>query len=146
MRGSAVALHTTGFSPTAVALAAAVSGDAYEPSRSVLVEREMLILFLAEQYVGAAGSVASYLRRNSDIAWMLIGAKPAISAEFGDVEVTLRLIQDSDSDEPSDKIFAYVRTGLPLDDALDALDRFDATWLLPRLQSVAGRLNIDLAF
>jgi hypothetical protein len=134
-------------SATAEALGLAISGEAYNPSSSWTEERERLIAFLQREYAFSSDGVAAYLQRNSDVAWMLIGAKRALQSEFGgSVAIQLAVVTDPDSEEPTQELFAYVRSPLRLDDALDALDRFDQHWYLDKVDQIGGRLGFDLSF
>jgi len=118
----------------------------FEPSTS-WTEHEALIMFLRQEYKGVTESVARHLQRNSDVAWKLIGAKPALVESFrGPVSVTLRLVTDPDDDDAEERLFGYIQCVLPVADALNALDRFDESWLLDSSDTLAGRLNFDLHF
>jgi hypothetical protein len=118
-----------------------------DSSTSWIEEREARIEFLRREYDIASEAVVTYLRRNADVAWTLIGAKAALKQSFGDpVDVTLRIVRDPEEEDPAEQLFGYIRCPLPLADALDALDRFDNSWLLGHLDMVVGRLSFDLRF
>jgi len=104
-------------------------------SRSWTEEREALIAFLRGEYDLASEPAVTYLRRNSELAWLLVGAKPVLEESFrGPVGVTLRVVRDPEEDDSEEHLFGYISCALPLVDALDALDRFDYStiWIFSR--------------
>src|SRR5262245_14841772 len=101
----------------------------FEASTSWTELLEGLIQDLRREYAFQSEAVAGFLRRNADVAWVLFEAKSALQAAFGvSVKVRLAVVSDPDIDTVSQKLFAYIRTTLPLTAALAALDSFDREW------------------
>jgi len=48
--------------------------------------------------------------------------------------------------EGAKELFAYIRTSLPVDEALSRLDKFDEEWFLDQLDRAGGRFNFNLEF
>jgi hypothetical protein len=144
-----VIARSRGPSPTYVeAMSVSITETTFfEPSPSWTEQLKTRIAFLRQEYEGVTESVARYLQRNSDVAWTLIGAKPALTESFrGPVNVTLRLVRDPEEDDAEEHLFGYIQSELPVADALDALDRFDQSWLLDHMDMLSGRLDFDLGF
>jgi hypothetical protein len=115
-------------------------------SSSWLEEREALISYVSGLYSGVSKPVQTFLRSNSDLAWVLIGARAAISRAFGAATVRLALVQDIDVPEPRAQLFGYIAPATGLTGAGEALDRFDNDWLLERSDQLAGLLSFDLDY
>ena len=121
--------------------------DVFEDSPSWTEQRERLLAHIRQQYIVRAESVVTYLRRNSDLAWMLLGAMASLVEQFnGRLGVELELVQDPDAEDRREQIVAYVTGGESLEASRAALDRFDEQWLVEHLQALDGRVTFDLKF
>jgi len=91
-------------------------------------------------------AVRRYLQEHPDLIPFLLEAHPCLQRAFGrEVETALEVVTDPEGEHGHDEeIFAYVVTGLPVDEALTRLGRFDDDWFLGQVPHVAGRLNFDL--
>ena len=137
-------------SVTSEELLAAITGEAFRPSPSWTEHRdelELLIQHLRVSFSFASGDVSVFLRRNSDVAWLLLGAARALESAFGpSIDVRLSVVLDPDVEHGAPRLFGYIRTSLPLEDALERLNLFDVDWLISHLDIIDGRLGFDLSF
>jgi hypothetical protein len=137
-----------GMSDTAVALQEMlVTGEGLDSSNSWLEANEHLIQFLRRQYRFESERVSRFLRRNSDVAWLLLSARQWLENSFAaPINVQLNVTIDPDDEELREQLFGYIETALDIEDAAAALTRFDREWFLASVDKVAGRLNFDLHF
>lgn len=90
--------------------------------------------------------VAAYLERHPWIASVLLDALDRIPEFFGDeAPVALEVFWDPE-DAGHEALYALIQTGLPPDEALRQLKRFDEGWWLSALDRVRGDLTISLEF
>jgi len=88
--------------------------------------------------------VRSFLVTHPDLVEVLFEARSYLEALFGsDLEVILEVVTDPDA-EGLKQLFAYIHTSLPIDDALERLDRLDEEWFLDQLDRVDGLCNFNL--
>lgn len=121
--------------------------ESYPSSESWTDAREALIEMIRTKYEFASEAVATHLRRNSEIAWKLLGAETALIDAFRTrVDLSLDLVRDPEHEEAEPELFGYVRSALQLEEALAAVDRFDQAWFIDNLDILAGRLSFDLKF
>lgn len=89
-------------------------------------------------------AVSSFLRSNPFIESVLIDAYGSIAERFGS-DPPLALEVFSDPDEPgADQLFLLIQTGLPVDDALQRLDRLYEGWWLDILPGMQHKMAIAL--
>jgi len=112
---------------------------------AVVEQREVLIGYLQRRFAVSPPTL-KFLRRNTDLAWVLVGAREAIEASFGPVIIRLDVVKDPEDEGAEERLFGYIRSSLPLDDALLALKRFDEEWFLDNLRITSNRLNFDFEF
>lgn len=90
-------------------------------------------------------AVREFLDAHPHLIPFLIEAYSRIRRYFGtDATATLEVIQDPEAD--GETLFAYIRTPLPVDAAMDRLDRLDDEWFLDRLDQVGELFNFNLEF
>jgi hypothetical protein len=114
---------------------------------SFLVEQEKKLAQVAGFYeFRSMGRVRHFLERHPALIDLLLEAPEYLQRCFGpDPQVVLQVVLDPELDD-SEELFAYIRTALPVDDALEQLDRLDKEWLLAQLPRTGGRFNIDVEF
>jgi len=72
-------------------------------------------------------------------------AYPYIQRHFGnDTQVALEVVRDPEAASP-EELFAYIRTSLPVNEAIARLDHLDE-WFLDQVDRVGGRFNFNLEF
>jgi len=94
------------------------------------------------------GSVAvrHFLRANPQLVSILLEAHFHLQEHFGpNLQVALEVVSDPEA-TGQEQLFAYIRTSLPVDEALARLDRLDEGWFLGQLDQVDGLLNFNLEF
>lgn len=125
----------------------ALDGDS-SASSSWIEERDALLRFWASRHEGMAqGRVQCFLRRNSDLAWMLLDAEVALGLAFGSaIRLQFRMEDDPEAVGAPETLFGLVASTLPTADALDALNRFDASWFIQHAGAIGGRMAFDLKF
>lgn len=93
-----------------------------------------------------AVDIRCFLYTHSQLTEILIKAHTYLRKYFGsNPQVTLELISDPET-TGWEQLYAYILTSLPVDDALDRLDRFDEEWFIGQLDQVDGLLNFNLEF
>jgi hypothetical protein len=93
-----------------------------------------------------AAAVRRFLHACPQLVEVLLEAHVYLQKYFGpDPQVTLRVVSDPEA-ESTDELFAYIRTSLPVDEALARLDKLDEDWFLDQLDRVNGQLNFNLEF
>ncbi|MSP12380.1 MAG: hypothetical protein EXR62_05415 [Chloroflexi bacterium] len=91
-----------------------------------------------------SSSVQSFLESHPQLVGLLLEAYPHLLESFGpQPEVILEVVRNPEAEEP-DQLFAYIRTSLPISDALARLDTFDETWFLDQLDRVDDLFNFNL--
>jgi hypothetical protein len=89
-------------------------------------------------------AVRGYLGECPFLIPLLIEAHQRIPRYFPDqARVRLQLLPDRDDGDRVD-LFALIQTGLPEDQSLQMLDRFDEGWWLEAAAQGRGRLTIDV--
>ena len=93
-----------------------------------------------------AAAVRRFLRAYPQLVEALLEARVYLQKYFGpDPQVTLEVVSDPEV-EGVEELFAYIRTSLPVDEALAQLNRLDEEWFLGQLDRVGGRFNFNLEF
>ncbi len=91
-------------------------------------------------------TIFAFLRKHPEINVLLIEARRPLSKLFGpNPQVELRVVSDPEA-EGFEELFGYIRTSLPVEEALAQLDAFDEAWLLNALDRANGKLNFNLIF
>ena len=93
-----------------------------------------------------AGRVRQFLYQHPMLPGVLVEAFGPLQKCFGPYpQVMLRVVADPEV-EDSDELFAYIRTSLPPEDALNRLNELDELWFLDQLDRVNGLFNFNLEF
>jgi len=93
-----------------------------------------------------AAAVRRFLRAYPQLVEVLLAARVSLQKYFGpDPQVTLEVVSDPEV-EGVEELFAYIRTSLPVDEALAQLNRLDEEWFLGQLDRVGERFNFNLEF
>ncbi len=93
-----------------------------------------------------ASVVRHFLRDHPEVIESLIEARPYLEEHFGpDTRAWLEVVGDPEAADER-QLFAYIASGLPVDEAVKRLDAFDEGWFLDHVDRVAGRLNFNLEF
>lgn len=86
-----------------------------------------------------------FLEKYPFLVSLLLEAYVEVGNYFPHSRVFLKVFDDPEV-EGMDKLFAYIRTPLPVDEALARLDKLDEEWFLDQLDRAAGRFNFNLEF
>jgi len=118
----------------------------YGPLREFIAEsarlRQLGVLYLLCDSV----AVRHFLRANPQLIHVLLEAHFHLREHFGpNSQVVLEVVSDPEAKD-QEQLFAYIRTSLPVDEALAGLDRLDEEWFLGQLDQVGGLLNFNLEF
>jgi hypothetical protein len=89
--------------------------------------------------------VIEFLSRHSSLVEILEEAPRQIHRHFGDgtSSLILEVIQDPDA-EGDEELILFIQTKLPVDQALQRLDRLDDMWWLDTGSRTQGNLGINL--
>jgi hypothetical protein len=91
------------------------------------------------------GCVTGFLREFSFLAGLLVETHAMIQQHFGtSSEIALEVVEDPETEER--QLFALIKTFLPPDEAIEALDRLDQEWWLDALPGAHGKLSIDVEY
>lgn len=118
-----------------------------ESGASVVRNSESQALLIAELYdLTRPDEVLQFLSSHLFLVPLLIEARDKIADIFGhESRVVLEVITDPEA--PADReLFAFVRTALPADKALQKLGQLDQDWWLDRLDDAQGKLCIHVEF
>lgn len=91
--------------------------------------------------------VLEFLSRHSSLLKILDEAQEQIQSHFdkGVCNLTLDLVKDPEA-ESDEELIVFIRTDLPIHDALKRLDKLDDNWWLEAGSRVQGNLGINLEF
>lgn len=90
-------------------------------------------------------AVHRFLEEHDHLAPLLLEMRAHVSRIFGPtVPVRLKLIVDPEGPDKEADLVASIRTSLPIDEAVDALDRLDETWWLEASGRGLGLLILDI--
>jgi len=90
--------------------------------------------------------VYGFLKTHPLLIPLLLEAHNKIVQYFGpSPEVVLEVVTDPEAMDDRE-LFAFIRTGLPPDEALNKLDRLDKEWWLDEADRAEGELCIDVEF
>ena len=95
--------------------------------------------------LGISRQGRSVLEKYPFLVSLLLEAYVEVGNYFPHSRVFLEVFDDPEV-EGMDKLFAYIRTPLPVDEALARLDKLDEEWFLDQLDRAAGRFNFNLEF
>jgi hypothetical protein len=100
---------------------------------------------LAEMYTfHDAAAVSSFLSAYPHLIEILFEAYPHLLEHFGPgLKVALKVVGDPEA-EDSERLFAYLLTSLPPEEALARLDRLDEEWFLDQTDRVGDLFNFNL--
>ncbi len=100
---------------------------------------------LAEMYTfHDAATVSSFLSAHSHLIEILFEAYPHLLEHFGpDLKVMLKVVGDPEA-EDVERLFAYLLTSLPPEEALIRLDSLDEEWFLDQAERVGALFNFNL--
>jgi hypothetical protein len=90
--------------------------------------------------------VSGYLEAHREVIPVLVEAYGRIQSRFGSgTPVVLRVISEP-GNRQSSELFALISTSFPVDQALEAMRRFDEEWWLNVPEQQTGALNFDVEF
>jgi hypothetical protein len=90
--------------------------------------------------------VLDYLDRYPFLSSLLLEAFGQVKRLFGPKpRVTLRVAYDPEATDECELV-ASIHTGLPVEEVVDRLDRFDNDWGLDAMEKAQGKLSFDLEF
>ncbi len=90
-------------------------------------------------------NVTGFLREFSFLAGLLVETHAMIRQHFGTAsEIDLEVVEDPETEER--QLFALIKTFLPPEEAIEALDRLDREWWLDALPGAHGKLSIDVEY
>jgi len=84
-----------------------------------------------------------FLEENPFLVSLLLDAYVEVENYFPHSKVFLEVVSDPEV-EGWDQLFAYIRTFLPVDQALAQLDKLDEEWFLDQLDQVDDLFNFNL--
>ena len=91
-------------------------------------------------------AVREYLAKHRVLQSVLVEAHEYLRRCFGpNLHVELCLRPDPEV-EGLDVLFGYISTDLPVEEALERLERFDEMWFLDAMPDIPARLNFNLRF
>jgi len=89
--------------------------------------------------------VQLFIRQHPLVAKTLIDAIEQLPKYFGaTIHVALELVIDTEEDD--EQLFAYIHAALPVEDALNRLERLDEEWFLSWISQLNGSFNFNLRF
>jgi hypothetical protein len=92
-------------------------------------------------------TVFKFLRNHQGLSDLLLQAYKKLDELFGpNPQVELTLFSDPEAPELPQTLFGYVRTRLPVPEAIAKFDEFDETWFLDAVRHVNANLNFSLRF
>jgi len=87
--------------------------------------------------------VEDYLRRHNCVVNVLLEAPERVKSRFGsDTQIALEVITDPEDGDI--KLFAFVLTPLPVEQALDLRDQLDEEWWLEASERAEGQVILDV--
>jgi hypothetical protein len=91
--------------------------------------------------------VVDFLLRHSSLLEILEKAPEQIQRHFGDAisSLVLEAVKDPET-EDDEELILFIQTALPIDQALQRLDRLDDTWWLETGSRTQGNLGMNLEF
>lgn len=89
--------------------------------------------------------VKEFIEEHSYLTHILIESYELIIRFFGS-GCYLELAVTTDPEEGFKELFVYIKTALPVDEALQKLDNFDDQWFLDKMSDTKGKLNFNLSF
>lgn len=92
-----------------------------------------------------AEAVESYLKAHTRLPLLLVQAADELEQRFPNSELELDVFHDPEI-EGADELFVYVKTSLPVNEALAKLDAFDDEWFLEIDQQSGHVFNVNLRF
>jgi len=121
------------------------SSQEHEISNPTVAEREAGLLQLEDLYIfRRADEVRRFLTAYLELIEFLLEAYAHLQRHFGpDPQVVLEVVSDPEI-EGSEELFTYIRTSLPVDEALARLDSLDEEWFLDQLDQVGRQFNFNL--
>lgn len=127
------------------------SAASYDPCGDELAEvipyTDGLIARLHDRYEFRDDAhVESYIEQHPSLSSLLTDAHDKIRKYFGpDAHAVLDVIKDGEMDD-RERLFVFIQTDLPVDEALDSLDELYEQWWLGALSGVRPKLSIDVEF
>lgn len=117
------------------------------PGSSTIAGREAQLRGLEDVYIlRPPAEVRRFLNTQPELIDFLLDAYAQLQSHFGPgVQAALEVVRDPEV-ENSEKLFAYILSPLPVDEALARLDALDEDWFLDQLDRVGGRFNFNLQF
>jgi hypothetical protein len=114
---------------------------------SIEASKDIEIELLAKAYQFKDYAVVrAFLNSNAFLILLLREAHNKIKSHFGfDTEIGLEVFTDPESDD-GQKLFALIFTALPVDEALERLERLDQEWWLDAITRAKERLNLDVEY
>ena len=92
-------------------------------------------------------SVRQFIREHSFLIDLLEEAPAKIQRHFGpNPKVSLEVVADPESTEEDLELVAFVRTGMPVEQALGALHKLDEEWGLSAMTRAKGIFTIDVEY
>lgn len=91
-----------------------------------------------------ASKVYRFLQEHGELVGFLLDAYPQIEKYFGPAPVVeLQVISDSEG-HGLEQLFAYIRTSLPVQEALSRLELLDEEWFLDQIDRVGDVFNFNV--
>lgn len=91
-----------------------------------------------------SAKVISFLHKHPFLISMLVEAYLKAQSFFPNSEIALQIV--SDQEEDYQKLFAFILTQEPVNDALARLDKFDDEWFLDQPEHIRCAFNLNLEF
>lgn len=90
--------------------------------------------------------VFDFIAKHTMLEALLVQARDQLERQFGrDAHIDLKVVHDPE-DASVEQLFGYIKTKLPVREALERLDNFDKAWFLGVLDQTGGLLNFDVEF
>ncbi|NOX63892.1 MAG: hypothetical protein GXP42_18400 [Chloroflexi bacterium] len=92
-----------------------------------------------------ASAVSAYLSRHPTLTDLLSDSYEHLRDIFGsEPEFVLEVVRDPEALHPEDYLFVNIRTSMPVDEAIERLDRFDEIWYLDQIEKFGNLINFSL--
>lgn len=89
-------------------------------------------------------TVRCFLHNHPQLIQVLLKARFHLRKHFGPAQIILKVV--SDPEVEWEQLFAYICTGLPVNEAQARLDKLDEEWFLDQIDQVDDLFNFNLEF
>jgi hypothetical protein len=90
--------------------------------------------------------VLAYLRDMPSIASVLLDARSVLEQYFLATPKAVELRIDTDPETGRSELVAYIRTSMPVEEAVRRLREFDYNWLMSLPKEIIEKLDFDVVF